>query len=354
MPTGRYLYVSAGYDHSCGLRAGGGVVCWGDNDHGQTKVPSRNFSHVGAGFGHSCGVEDRLGAIICWGHNGYGQADAPDGRFSQISLGGFHTCGLRINGAVVCWGDNALGQTEVPPGRFSRVSAGGDHSCGLRAGGGVVCWGLNDGGQTDVPAGLFSDVSAGGRHSCGLRTDGRVVCWGSNFSDQTESPTSHFIRVSSGYFHSCGLDGHGEARCWGDNYFHNIHVSGQEIATGTSIQQLEDGKQQIEAVSGRIVARRLVDGRTEFGFQPEGNDRILPRPRLFPVNAEVGRWLHSGSVSIDGREIGRINARLLADGRIEFALLPIDGERILPKSRLFPADANVDRWLRSSVIYVTP
>ena len=90
-------------------------------------------------------------------------------------------------------------------------------------------------------------------------------------------------------------------------------------------------------MSGRIVAqRRLADGRTEFGFQPppwqpDGAGRILPRSRFFPTNVGVGRWLQSSPVTVDGQEIGRISARLLADGRIEFALVPVEGERILPE-----------------------
>ena len=30
--------------------------------------------------------------------------------------------------------------------------------------------------------------------------------------------------------------------------------------------------------------------------------------------------------------------------------MPVDGERILPRSRYFPVTARVDRWLRSSLI----
>ena len=81
-------------------------------------------------------------------------------------------------------------------------------------------------------------------------------------------------------------------------------------------------------------------------------ERILPRSRYFPANANVDRWLQSSPVAVDDREIDRISARLLADGRIEFALLPVEAERILPRVRYFPADARADRWLRSSVIEV--
>ena len=101
------------------------------------------------------------------------------------------------------------------------------------------------------------------------------------------------------------------------------------------------------------MARRLADGRTEFAWQPTDSDeRILPRSRYFPASAAVDRWLRSSPIEVGGVEIGRINARLRADGRIEFAFTPTGGERILPPSRYFPAAAAIDRWLRSTEIEI--
>ena len=110
---------------------------------------------------------------------------------------------------------------------------------------------------------------------------------------------------------------------------------------------------QSDEQTGRIVARRLDDGRTEFGWQPAGGVRVLPSARYFPPNAQVGRWLNSSPVAVGGAEIGRINARLRDDGRIEFAFTPTDGERIEPPARYFPVDARVGRWLRSTEITIS-
>ena len=112
--------------------------------------------------------------------------------------------------------------------------------------------------------------------------------------------------------------------------------------------------QSEDETSGRIVARLLEDGRVEFGWQPTGSARVLPRSRYFPADATVDRWLRSSPVEVGGAEIGRINARLLEDGRIEFAFTPTDGERIAPQARYFPADARVGRWLRSTEIAIGP
>ena len=122
----------------------------------------------------------------------------------------------------------------------------------------------------------------------------------------------------------------------------------------TAAWALEIAQAQDEEQSGRIVARRLDDGRTEFGWQPAGGERVLPSARYFPTDARVDRWLSSSPVEVDGAEIGRINARLRDDGRIEFAFTPTDGERILTDARYFPLDARVGRWLRSTEITIGP
>lgn len=117
-----------------------------------------------------------------------------------------------------------------------------------------------------------------------------------------------------------------------------------------------------EPNSGRIVARRLHDDRTEykteFGWQQRTNlgwgDRVLPLNRYFPADPGHSRWLQSSPVEVDGVELGLIEVRLLADDRLEFAFLRTTGERILPQSRYFPADARVDRdrWLGSTEIAI--
>ena len=48
----------------------------------------------------------------------------------------------------------------------------------------------------------------------------------------------------------------------------------------------------------RIVAQKLEDGRIEFGLEQDG-ERILPRTRFFPADARVGRWLKSSPVTIE-------------------------------------------------------
>ena len=77
---------------------------------------------------------------------------------------------------------------------------------------------------------------------------------------------------------------------------------------------------------------------------------MLPRSRYFPVDPGHGRWLRSTPIEVDGTVVGRINARLAANGRIEFAFTPTGGDLILPSSRYFPANPGHNRWLRSTEI----
>ena len=129
---------------------------------------------------------------------------------------------------------------------------------------------------------------------------------------------------------------------------------------------------EAEAVSDsadvRIVARRLSDGKIEFGLeQRRGDDtwgaRRLPRSRLFPATAAVGNWLVSSPITVSvgasadslAAEVDvRIMARRRSDDRVEFGLQDRDNgswsERVLPTRRFFPLTATENRWLGSSTI----
>ena len=217
---GAFTAITAGDDHSCGLRTGGTAQCWGlNNDDGQTDAPQGVFTAITAGGGHSCGLRTG-GTAQCWGlNNEYGQTDAPSGAFTAITAGTRHSCGLRTDGTAQCWGNNEYGQTDAPSGAFNAITAGNRHSCGLRTDGTAQCWGYNNNGQTDAPQGAFNAITVGKRHSCGLRIDGTAQCWGYNLYGQADAPSGVFTAITAGGNHSCGLRTDGTAQCWGYNLY---------------------------------------------------------------------------------------------------------------------------------------
>ena len=78
--------LSAGFEHTCGVRTNGTVFCWGRNTERQSNPPAGIFSAVTAGDLHACGVKPD-GTIACWGGNGAGEATAPGGTFTAVSAG---------------------------------------------------------------------------------------------------------------------------------------------------------------------------------------------------------------------------------------------------------------------------
>ncbi|MDO9019246.1 MAG: hypothetical protein Q8S73_26010 [Deltaproteobacteria bacterium] len=224
--------IAAGNLHTCAIRSGGRVVCWGYNNA------------VGA-------LGDGMTANSSTPVNVVGITDAV-----ELSADVYHTCARRAGGSLVCWGQNVYGQlgngttansmTPVPVTGLSdatAISSGTAHVCALRASGEVSCWGLNSSGQigdgttvnSAVPttvSGLMDAVSvtAGSTHTCARRAGGTVVCWGRNSNGQlgdgtvadsrlpvTVSGLSDVVQVTAGVDVTCALRSTGSIVCWGGN-----------------------------------------------------------------------------------------------------------------------------------------
>ena len=326
------------------------MYCDGSDVHGQTSSkPEGSFIAMDAGDDYTCAITS-VGAISCWGRSIHGQADAPQGRYVDIATGAEHACGIAAAGSIRCWGRNNHGQTDVPGGtNWTLAAAGGSHSCAVNEDGKVTCWGRNNHGQLDVPAAIGTTPTFTVDVSAAPEDGGSVAGAGSYRSGRTARLTA---TPAEGYrFVRWIGDASGTAS--------SVRLTVNDDKTATAVFDLigdrdetpmiSDGAMTAEFPAGRIVARRLDDGRTEFGYQPQGGERVLPAQRYFPANATVDRWLSSSAVIVDGEEVGQINARLLDDGRIEFAFTPTNGERILPSSRFFPVSSG-GNWLRSSLL----
>src|SRR3989339_886526 len=235
--------ISAGYQHSCGIRANDSrVLCWGEGAFGRqgdgstadNLVPTltsdiSNYSSVSAGYLHTCGIRANDSRVLCWGDSLYGilgdgqnttdrtspYLTTDSSAYSSVSAGQYHTCGIRANDSrVLCWGNSANGKlgdeqngvyvlnpnltTDISA--YLMITVGYDHTCGIRANDlRVLCWGdsangkLGDGQTTTdrtspyltTDSSAYSSISAGYEHTCGIRaSDGRVLCWGESASYQ--------------------------------------------------------------------------------------------------------------------------------------------------------------------------
>ncbi len=231
-PTGEFIQVAAGREHTCAIRPGGNVDCWGRNTHGQatdqtpdpdpepdpdSELPFR-FTQLSAGNEHTCGLKAN-GSIDCWGNPADGRTSGQSGAYTQVSAGRAHTCGLRPDGSIDCWGNNAYGQAADGTGAYTQVSAAAFHTCALRYNGSVDCWGWNDSGRAEDRAGPYIQLSGQNDYTCGLQPGGGVECWGAAEAALLSPPEARFAHISAAAQHACGVKVDGTLECWGsDDY----------------------------------------------------------------------------------------------------------------------------------------
>ena len=191
--------VAAGGNVTCALLASGHVQCWGSDYWGMlgrggpfpppalSSVPTdvvglSDAVQVSVGENHSCALRSG-GSIVCWGNNpfgGLGNGTSGNGVIGDGSPNSYSYLPVEV-----------VGVTDG-----SMVTAGHYHSCAAEQNGAVKCWGLNrfygelgtgDFGDSSVPAAVLgvNDISAmsGSDRTCAV-SGGFVSCWGDNFNGE--------------------------------------------------------------------------------------------------------------------------------------------------------------------------
>ncbi len=332
--------IAAGTGHTCALTTAGAVLCWGKNDFGQlgngttvnASVPvpvaglASGVSAIAAGFDHTCALRTG-GAVLCWGRNDFGQLG--DGTTTNspipspvtglapgivgISTGGFHSCAVTQGGGAVCWGDGLSGQLgdgayESSPtpvavsGLASGVTAiasGWVHSCALLTNGTSKCWGYDgagqfaDGTQDDSSSPVASSrltesvvsLVAGEVHTCGLTARGGVLCWGGDMDFQLgdnrplglSSPGqvtglgSGVTAISAGQFFTCALNSAGAVLCWGNDAVGELGTGSYAAATSLPVAtKIKTGGKAIAAGSEHACALTNAGGVLCWGLNDYG------------------------------------------------------------------------------------
>ena len=129
------------------------------------------------------------------------------------------------------------------------------------------------------------------------------------------------------------------------------------LASAASASEAQSGEAEV-----RIAARLLDDGRVDFALQQRDGgswgQRLRPEQHYFPAGAAIGEWLDSSAVAVDSAGRVRISARLGDDGRVEFTLQQqlgegSWGERLRAQRRFFPAGAAEGVWLVTTPLAVS-
>jgi alpha-tubulin suppressor-like RCC1 family protein len=173
--------------HACVITTGGGVACWGSNEHGESDP-----MHVGGTVGltpvagvtdaielvlgttHSCalvdGHPDR--PLVCWGARAHLYFDGDVGSCTAASA----TCGPTTIPLT-------LDLAHVWPSRST------DDFCVTDVDDTVWCWGEGGAVTSTRPAHVPSLPDAGAlvvteTHGCAISTNSQLWCWGHDESGQ--------------------------------------------------------------------------------------------------------------------------------------------------------------------------
>jgi alpha-tubulin suppressor-like RCC1 family protein len=260
--------VARGGLHECGLRSDGLVICWGDDADAQRGFPSpdpdpqsdgardnppelapvagiHDAVAVSAGLMHSCAIR-RGDRVSCWGRV-FGDDRAPGNPrrgtsvtfpskgVEEIVAARFFSCARSSDGHVSCWGDNAEGQLgdgtrarRLSPVRVrglddaAQIAAGGAQACALRKNGAVACWGEGWKGLVQIEGfpRVVTRLAVDDIAACALLDDGRVACFRNDASPLAKThvvpEVEGVVELHASGMELCARTDEGPILCWSE------------------------------------------------------------------------------------------------------------------------------------------
>ena len=188
-PLSSVLALAAGGSHTCAVRDGGDVLCWGRDDRGElgsaasggsagcpgacspfaTAVPGLPATVDVPDAGTDAAMDDAAPADDAGDAGDAGAFTYTGGSFGRSVTGGHAFACVRLgDGTVRCWGDNTAGQlgdgasTTSPQAPTLVIAA--------------------PGAATDNPLLGVTRVRSGESASCAVMSDASLRCWGANIA----------------------------------------------------------------------------------------------------------------------------------------------------------------------------
>lgn len=238
--------VSAGGEHSLGIKTDGTLWAWGWNGYGAlgldsgtdysspVQVGSQNtwqsISGGSAYFSAGIKIDQTLWA---WGNNNDGEIGRSNtvnysspvqvaGSWASVSCGYNHMGAIKPNGQLWLWGANLYGQLgnnqnnnnySSPiqvSGTWSVVSCGYAYTMGIKTDGTLWAWGYNNGGRLGISSAVdrsspvqvgsdssWVDVFTTSYNTVATKSDGTVWTFGNGFNGLNAQGVSSTISYSS-------------------------------------------------------------------------------------------------------------------------------------------------------------